>query len=232
MSTKITNRHERQSSEREQKTVQKSFLIVCEGKETEPNYFKALTKDIKSIHRDIRGKGKNTIYLVEEAIKLKENNNFDKVWVVFDKDSFPNEHFNNAITKAESNGIECAWSNEAFELWFLYHFENVGRYLSRKECKKELSCAVNKSKKYKKDNKNKEYEYQKKDEKNFSIMTSYGSQKNAILWAEKQSEKFTDKNYATHNPCTMVFRLVKQLIGQDKELNQEIDNIVEGKNRK
>lgn len=232
MSAKIINRHERQSSQRKQRPVRQRFLIVCEGKETEPNYFKALTKDIKSIQCDIRGKGKNTIYLVEEAVKLKEKNNYDKVWVVFDKDSFPPEHFNNAITKAESNGIECAWSNEAFELWFLYHFKNVGRYLSRNECEKELSCAVNNSEKYKKDNKNKEYEYQKKDEKNFSIMTSYGSQENAIKWAEKQSEKFTDKDYATHNPCTMVFRLVKQLIGQDKELNQEIDSIVEGKNRR
>lgn len=232
MSAKIINRHERQSSQRKQRTVRPRFLIVCEGEETEPNYFNALTKDNKSISCKIKGKGKNTIYLVEEAIKLKENNDFDKVWVVFDKDSFPNEHFNNAITKAESNGIECAWSNEAFELWFLYHFENIREYLQRSEYSEKISHAVNNSEKYKKDNKNKKYKYQKKDEKNFSIMTSYGSQENAIKWAEKQSEKFTDKNYATHNPCTMVFRLVKQLIGQDKELNQEIDSIVEGKNRR
>lgn len=229
MSAKIINRHERQSSQRKQRPVRQRFLIVCEGKETEPNYFKALTKDIKSIHCDIRGKGKNTIYLVEEAIKLKENNDFDKVWVVFDKDEFSDRDFNNAITEAERKGIECAWSNEAFELWFLYHFENIRGHLSRSTYSERISRAVNKSEKY---NNKQKYQYDKTDEKNFSIITSYGSQENAILWAEKQSEKFTDKNYATHNPCTMVFRLVKQLIGQDKELNQEIDSIVEGKNRR
>lgn len=25
----------------------------------------------------------------------------------------------------QNNGIEIAWSNEAFELWYLYHFQNV-----------------------------------------------------------------------------------------------------------
>ena len=63
-------------------------------------------------------------------------------------------------------------------------------------------------------------------------MTSYGSQENAIKWAENQSKKFPDNDYANHNPCTMVFKLVKQLIGQDKEFNKEIDCIVEGSKRK
>lgn len=63
-------------------------------------------------------------------------------------------------------------------------------------------------------------------------MTSYGSQENAIKWAENQSKKFSDNDYANHNPCTMVFKLVKQLIGQDKKFNKEIDCIVEGSKRK
>lgn len=63
-------------------------------------------------------------------------------------------------------------------------------------------------------------------------MTSYGSQENAILRAETQSRKFSNNDYANHNPCTMVFKLVKQLIGQDKKFNKEIDCIVEGSKRK
>ena len=229
MSAKIKNRHERQLTQRKQRPIRQRFLIVCEGKQTEPNYFKALTKGIESIHCEIRGKGKNTKSLVKEAITLKANNDFDKIWVVFDKDEVPDNDFNDAIKKAEKNGIECAWSNAAFELWFLYHFENVTAQLLRKDYQKELSRAVNKSGKY---NKKSKYQYDKTDTENFSIMTSYGSQENAILRAETQSKKFSDNNYANHNPCTMVFKLVKQLIGQDKEFNKEIDCIVEGSKRK
>lgn len=229
MSAKIKNRHERQLTQRKQRPIRQRFLIVCEGKQTEPNYFKALTKGIESIHCEIRGKGKNTKSLVKEAITLKANNDFDKIWVVFDKDEVPDNYFNDAIKKAEKNGIECAWSNAAFELWFLYHFENVTAQLLRKDYQKELSRAVNKSGKY---NKKSKYQYDKTDTENFSIMTSYGSQENAILWAENQSKKFSDNNYANHNPCTMVFKLVKQLIGQDKKFNKEIDCIVEGSKRK
>lgn len=133
------------------------------------------------------------------------------------------------LKKQKKNGIECAWSNAAFELWFLYHFENVTAHLSRDDYQEKLSRAVNKSGKY---NKKSKYQYDKTDTENFSIMTSYGSQKNAILWAKNQSKKFSDNDYANHNPCTMVFKLVKQLIGQDKEFNKEIDCIVESSKRK
>lgn len=178
MSAKIKNRHERQITQRKQKHIRQKFLIVCEGERTEPNYFKALTKGIESIHCEIRGKGKNTKSLVKEAITLKANNDFDKICVVFDKDEVPDNDFNDAIKKAEKNGIECAWSNAAFELWFLYHFENVTAYLPRDAYQKELSRAVNKSGKY---NKKSKYQYDKTDTENFSIMTSYGSQEHAIL---------------------------------------------------
>lgn len=229
MSAKIKNRHERQITQREQKHIRQKFLIVCEGERTEPNYFKALTNGIGNIHCERRGKGKDPNSLVNEAIKLKANNDVDKIWVVFDKDEVPDNDFNDAIKKAEKNGIECAWSNAAFELWFLYHFENVTAHLTRKAYQKKLSDAVNKSGKY---NKKSKYQYDKTDTENFSIMTSYGSQENAIKWAENQSKKFSDNNYANHNPCTMVFKLVKQLIGQDKKFNKEIDCIVEGSKRK
>ena len=229
MSAKIKNRHERQITQREQKHIRQKLLIVCEGRQTEANYFDALTKNIKSISCKPRGKGKDPNSLVNEAIGLKANNDVDKIWVVFDKDEVPDNDFNDAIKKAEKNGIECAWSNAAFELWFLYHFENVTAHLSRKAYQKKLSDAVNKSGKY---NKKSKYQYDKTDTENFSIMTSYGSQENAIKWAENQSKKFSDNNYANHNPCTMVFKLVKQLIGQDTEFNKEIDCIVEGSKRK
>ena len=69
--------------------VKQSFLIVCEGVNTEPEYFKAFrltSASVKAI-----GKGLSTTRLVEEAIIVKEvegrkNHTFDQYWVVFDND--------------------------------------------------------------------------------------------------------------------------------------------------
>lgn len=74
------------------RNVSVSFLIVCEGERTEPNYFKALIKDRYSDIREvtIEGKGQGTVSLIKEtiAIRDKSNKEFDRVWAVFDKDDF------------------------------------------------------------------------------------------------------------------------------------------------
>jgi hypothetical protein len=36
------------------------------------------------------------------------------------------------------------------------------------------------------------------------------------------SKLYTDTKYQKHNPCTQVYELVEQLIGQDDELNKQI----------
>lgn len=48
-----------------------TFLIVCEGERTEPNYFKKFPLKKEVIEVDIIGEGENTNTLVQEAIKLK-----------------------------------------------------------------------------------------------------------------------------------------------------------------
>lgn len=105
--------------------VKQSFLIVCEGMCTEPDYFKAFrmtTATIKAV-----GQGMNTISLVNKAISIrdtdmKKKRTYDQCWVVFDKDDFPANDFNQAIALAERNGFRVAYSNQAFEYWFLLHF--------------------------------------------------------------------------------------------------------------
>ena len=105
--------------------VKKSFLIVCEGMCTEPDYFRAFrmtTATIKAV-----GQGMNTISLVNKAISIrdadkKKNRIYDQCWVVFDKDDFPANDFNSAISLARHNGFRVAYSNQAFEYWFLLHF--------------------------------------------------------------------------------------------------------------
>ncbi len=223
----LLRRYEKQDQKRKPRQIVCKILIVCEGTKTEPNYFKAFEKLNRGTcvyNLDIIGEGVNTIQVVDKAIELRNKakyteREYDRVWAVFDRDSFHPKKFNGAVIKANNNGIECAWSNQAFELWYLYHFNNRVTAMNREEYKKAISVAVNKSSKYKF---KKEYKYAKNDIENYNIMTTYGSQENAIKWAEAESQEYTDQCYAKHNPCTMVFNLVRQLRGEDEKLKKDL----------
>lgn len=79
------------------------MLIVCEGEKTEPNYFRAFplaTLDVRVV-----GAGANTRSVVEIAIqerdRARSTDPFDRVWAVFDRDSFPHDRMHAATTYAE-----------------------------------------------------------------------------------------------------------------------------------
>ncbi len=119
--------HRSASLARRQSTreVKQSFLIVCEGVRTEPDYFKAFRMTAATVKAT--GQAMNTTSLVNKAISIrdadqKKKRTYDQCWVVFDKDDFPAKDFNEAIALAERNGFKVAYSNQAFEYWFLLHF--------------------------------------------------------------------------------------------------------------
>lgn len=111
----------------------KTFLIICEG-ETEQKYFNIFKKlgndkniiiEVKLGHRKSGAVG---ITVVKTAIDLKDDYyNKDEVWCVFDRDAKKEnnnqQNFNQAIEFAHDNQINLAVSNDAFELWFLLHYE-------------------------------------------------------------------------------------------------------------
>jgi hypothetical protein len=99
-----------------------TILIVCEGENTEPSYFnqfKLSSATVKSI-----GEGYNTVSLVNRTIQLAQEKEYNQVWCVFDKDDFPNNDFNNAISIAEAKSFGVAYSNQAFEYWIILHFDD------------------------------------------------------------------------------------------------------------
>lgn len=208
----------------EKKPLRCRILIVCEGAKTEPLYFKSFntikTSNSWVVEIETGGGGINTIQVVNEAIKLKkeaemQGNPYDSVWTVFDRDSFKPSDFNAAILKAEQNGIGCAWSNEAFELWYVYYFDNRCTEMQRSAYEGAITQRVRKTG-YK--NGKKEYTYSKNDPNMRSILLRCGcDEKKAIERAESQANTFQDQRFHTHNPCTMVYKLVKQLIGEDKD---------------
>ena len=105
-----------------------TFLIVCEGEKTEYYYFTCLREDLKSnnIKIKVKGEGQNTLSLVKKAINIKNNEksaSYDQVWCVFDKDNYTKEQFNQAEGLAQKENIKIAYSNEAFEIWYILHFQ-------------------------------------------------------------------------------------------------------------
>ena len=195
------------------------FLIVCEGERTEPNYFRELVKDKYSEVRseDIIGEGRSTCALVKKTEEVKERLEhqrqlkFDRVGVVFDKDDF--NDFNEAIALAEKNGFMAAWSNEAFELWYLLHFVYLDAAISRADYIKKLENEIRKIKGYG------DYAYKKNDVGIYSLLQKIGDEPQAKLRAAKLRSMFYDtKDYKSHKPCTRIDVLVDELESPDNLL--------------
>lgn len=226
----IKKRRDRTESIRkvESKTKRRYFLIVCEGEKTEPNYFKslknALPKGVLEVYEfNIDGTGYNTESLVKRSIELKtiwEENlvrKIDKLWVVFDKDSFKPKAFNSAIQMCLNNSptIEAAWTNEAFELWYLLHFHFYNTAISRKQYQDLIE--ENFKKKGLKD-----YKYQKNSLEMFSHLESFGSREDAIKNAKNLEKMYLNEtDFANQNPCTTVHKLVIELFGLADVLQKE-----------
>lgn len=122
------------------KNPKKSFLIVCEGENTEPDYFNAFrltSAAVKAV-----GKGLGTMSLVHEAIVIRnreknQGKSYDYYWIVFDKDEY--QDFDEAVSVAEKYGFNVAYSNESFELWFLLHFNFFSAPIGRNHYSQLLS---------------------------------------------------------------------------------------------
>lgn len=171
------------------------ILIVCEGEKTEVNYFRGFPIKPEMVV-DVQGIGSNTIRLVREAIRLKEHNNYDHVWCVFDKDEFPIENFNLALQVARENGIMVAYSNEAFELWYVLHFEYLNSGITRQQYINKLNRLLGK-------------QYEKNDTEIYQLI--FPNQKEAIHNANRLLKEYPTPNPACDNPSTTVHLLVQQL---------------------
>ena len=103
-----------------QREIRQRFPIVCEGEKTEPNYFRKFR--VPGLVLDIHGRGLDPKNLIREAVTRRTDDEYDQVWCVFDRDSWTVDDFNGALSSARERGIRAACSNEAFELWYLLHF--------------------------------------------------------------------------------------------------------------
>ncbi len=175
--------------------LRQNFLIVCEGERTEPNYFKSF-RVRKDVQVQVIGEGYNTRSLVERAIELEQEGEYDQVWVVFDRDDFPAQNFNEAIALAGRNDIGVAYSNEAFEIWYLMHFNYHDVATARRLYKQMLTERLG-------------FKYWKNHPNIYEHLQM--KQADAIRNAERLLQTYTPHRPAYDNPCTTVHRLVQAL---------------------
>ncbi|QSJ20061.1 RloB domain-containing protein [Nostoc sp. UHCC 0702] len=176
--------------------IRQRFLIVCEGEKTEPNYFRSFRVPKNVVEIDVQGLGENPSKLVQSTKKLNEQDDYDQVWCVFDRNSWTIEDFNNAIKNANAQGFRVAYSNEAFELWYVLHFEFLNTGIPRSDYLKKLSYLLGRT-------------YKKNSETIYDEL--FDKQSLAIKNAEKLFKQYEPHNSAKDNPSTTVHLLVQEL---------------------
>lgn len=179
--------------------IRQRFLIVCEGGKTEPNYFKRFR--VPQLVVQVEGLGMNTVSLVQRALELREEDDYDQVWCVFDKDDFPDKNFNAAIALAKRSRIHVAYSNQSFELWYVLHFYYLDNALPRSDYMKMLSKEL-------------KHEYEKNSTIIYDELQQY--QGTAIRNADRLLRQYQPVMPCRDNPSTTVHKLVQQLLEHSK----------------
>ena len=203
-----------------EKQLKESILIVCEGEKTEPNYFKSFPNS--GIKIEIIGEGRNTNSLVNAGIKhwkalSEEGFYYENMYIVMDRDSFTIENYNkafqtiinfeNEINKKKKYKrklsskfkAEVIYSNEAFELWYLLHYDYHDTAINRRDYEGLLTKKLNKP-------------YKKNDYNIYSILKNISDKNKGLQFAINNSIKLRRKNTPQENPSTNVDILVKELI--------------------
>ena len=126
--------YRRQSGNRQQPII----LIVCEGRETEPRYFRSLQVAfrIRGMRVEVvpgsDGRGSPGRILKTALLHQKERqldlSNDDEAWCVFDTEQEgTHPDLQDVIERASRAHIQLAVSNPAFEYWYLLHYECTNR---------------------------------------------------------------------------------------------------------
>lgn len=210
-------REQRKKRGHEYRTPQaNSFLIVTEGKRTEPYYFEGMKKlildavggniDVIEVPKiDICGEGCSTGRLLEATEQAIKNAKilYQNVWVVFDKDDFSD--FDQAIKEGADKGYNIAWSNQCFEYWLYLHFEYSDSALHRDVWKEKLNQIF---KSYNLGNGN----YEKNLANIYDLVNTYDGVNTAIRNAKRRMSDYNKKiKPSTYDPGTTVHELVGEL---------------------
>lgn len=232
-----------------------TFIVFCEDEICEVLYLKQFETAITKVN--LIGKQKGSITNVLNAIThcqkngllIRDQNQVEKladnatrVWCVFDRDrnagateQLEANAFNESITLANSKGFKVAWSNDAFELWLLLHFEaidpNNNPYPAREDCYNRLTQIFlplqsdNAALKRVQAEPTFRYKTFLKTRKNFPsiVMPATTQLIGEAINRAKVLEAYHDvaaKVPSDKNPCTMMHHLVAELMKHAQDLTK------------
>lgn len=185
--------------------LKRTFLIICEG-QTEEMYFKSFPVVTANVKPYPMGCSKSSLVECTKAIVADES--YDEVWCVFDMDVKPDvvgqyEDYNNAIMEAQRNGFYTAYSNDAFELWFVLHYQYIDQQHLRTFYYETLNNRFGLD------------HYEEDGKKRAFAATIYGKllkhQPTALRNAHRLYEEVKDRTFHLQNPVTLVYQLVMKL---------------------
>ncbi len=170
------------------------FLLVCEGEKTEPAYFDGFR--MPSVTIEIVGLGKDPLALIDRAVDQRGKGQYDQVWCVFDRDDVPAERFNQALALARRKRIKVAYSNQAFELWYVLHFHYCDVAMTSQDYINSLSRELQRT-------------YQKTDRTLYRELLA--RQEVAVQNAKRLLTLYNHSNPVADDPSTTVHLLVQEL---------------------
>ncbi|SFG92688.1 RloB family protein [Methylobacterium gossipiicola] len=206
MSQAKTDFSRKKASRKSRDTV----LIVCEGKKTEPQYFRDMIADLGLSSADVRicgGEcGTDPLSVINYAIKILKDSprGFDYTYCVIDRDTHAN--FDAALSQAisqksrKTNSFEVTWSDPCFEYWILLHFGYSAKPYMRAGRLSSCDAVI-------KDLKSHLGDYEKNNLGLYkSLKTSYNT---ARLHAVRRNEECKDQGGT--NPSTLIHIVCSKL---------------------
>lgn len=189
------------------RSPKRKFIIYTEGRNTEPDYFRAIHQnlfgalvDIELIHAGV------PLTIAEQACKRARDNKRqrgkkssfeegDQIWAVFDRDEHPNVE--DALNRCRTNKVGIAFSDPCFELWLILHLQDFDRVDDRHQLQTALSaqCA----------------EYDRKGSKSANFSKFVSQVKDAEARAEKQLNNRIAEGHPPRRPFTTVFKLTREM---------------------
>jgi hypothetical protein len=182
------------------------FIIICEGKNTEPAYFGALKSKLPDVLIDIKPAAGVPMTIAETAAQLVPRGKpgrvrrdsyeeHDEIWAVFDRDE--HQRYDEAVSRCETKGIKTARSNPCFELWLILHVSEFDKPDSRGAVQAHLEalCPEYDSKRGK-----------KPDCSRFITQVEFAEKR-----AEKQLRGREDEGDPFGPPSTTVFQLTRAI---------------------
>lgn len=215
----------RLSFEKSTKLPKVELVIVCEGANTEPNYFEECAKyyGAGTVRLRLITAAGVPLTLVKCAIHEREKlldqrrrskDSFDscfRVWAVFDRDQHP--FVAESLALARYYGIDVAFSNPCFELWPILHLEDFGAQKGRHELQAHLKNLMP------------SYDHQNGALIDFALLK--GNFVEAYKRALRHSAARDAENCAFGNPSTTVGTLVRKIIENGKTGNEKLIELLD-----